>query len=713
MDNLAKRFFSFALILLLVNIAHFVSSPPPAYKKALPVYMNIELSEQNVWKVEVQTQSKKRLDFDDLIRYYVRIIRGKRHSINEVNRILLPPTTELSGQGLPIVIADEIARGKVIQRISLKLSAGMNVEDIDGITLSIGEKIIFFDSHELKGLAADEKGMIPLLDSIGHPDKHLSLGLNRLGPFNDFFLFLTNPLSSPTVLFYTGLLWMLLVFFKNRSKSSLDMLKSGIFPEKTDISRKMEIAILIVLTSISFLIRINKISQMNIFSDELYAVITADPNKSFLFTFTDAGNPPFYYILLRIWSSIWGWTEVSGKVLSVLIGSLSVLSIWYLIRNLLGKTPALIAAAFMTVSSYAVGWSHVIRTYALLLLLTPLVITFFLKYLREKKFRHLMLYTIASIILVNSHYYGVFVVLANAILSLLFQIQSRSFSFRKNIGFLLANIVIALSLAPFLLYMGIQEGLMNSAYNDMDVPSSKLLRVVFFTYKIIAYIGGFFSSNIIMFIVFCIIIVFLLRTLFQKENLGESLAKYRFALWYSLGFCVIIILLAFFVSIFRPMMKEKYFIVLYPSIITILTLFFCPIYPKSYTPIKSILFVLLLLGFSGDMYYPSESDVFHETAEFINLDSTRYHSFAVQEHIKKDKAHGPIYNQYFSFFTEGKGNFDSIFSPGKSVPEMLYGHPFANGPIPEQMTHCTKVFIRDRYVTKYYSQSLLSEYAKK
>ncbi len=710
MTNSAKGLLSFALVLFFVNGAHFLYDPPPAYKTTLPVYMNIELPESRVWDVEVRTESAKKLNFEDTIRYYAKAIRGEKQSGTEITRHKLLPTTDLTGTRAPVVIAAEISGGRLVESVSLAFSGGMTADDLDAVIFSIGEKVTQLNAEDLLLFPENKDGSLTLPDSIRYTTSGFSGGINRMGALNDVVLFLTHPLASPAVLLYAVLLWLLAAFFLNRRQGGLENAISGVFSIKFDVSVKTEIVALAALTVLAFLLRINGISRMNVFRDEMYAAIKGNPNKPLLFAFSDPGNPPVYYILLRCWGSLFGWTELAGKTLSVMIGSLSVVTIWYYIRTLLGKKPALLAAALMTVSSYAIYWSHILRTYSLLLTLTPLILAFFLSYLRRQKPADLALYALSCVVLVNSHYYGVFVVMANFVLLIAHQARTRTFAIGKNLPFLAANALVALSLVPFLLYMGIGGGLMNDNFNVMSVPTGKASRAVALVCKAVGYIAGFFSLNIALFIGFCLLCAYLSLVLFRKDTDDTVSSKYRFALMFSLGLCAVVIILAFSISMFRPMMKEKYFIVLYPSVISILALFLCPIPGVSRKPIRVVVFALLMIGLSGDMYFPDESETFNETARYINLDSARYESFGVREHMSKIKRHDYIYNEFYSFFTGGKGDLDHVYLAGKNAPDVLYGHQFADGPIPDDMTHQTRINIRGTYVTKYYSDGLVSSY---
>jgi len=167
MTNSAKGLLSFALVLFFVNGAHFLSDPPLAYKTTLPVYMNIELSESRVWDVEVRTESGKKLNFEDTIRYYAKAIRGKKQSGTEITRHKLLPTTDLTGTRAPVVIAAEISGGRLVESVSLAFSGGMTADDLDAVIFSIGEKVTQLNAEDLLLFPENKDGKYPQRLSIG------------------------------------------------------------------------------------------------------------------------------------------------------------------------------------------------------------------------------------------------------------------------------------------------------------------------------------------------------------------------------------------------------------------------------------------------------------------------------------------------------------------------------------------------------------------
>jgi 4-amino-4-deoxy-L-arabinose transferase-like glycosyltransferase len=169
--------------------------------------------------------------------------------------------------------------------------------------------------------------------------------------------------------------------------------------------------------------------------------------------FGDTGNPPFYFILLRYWFKLFGWTEPSGTVLSVLLGTGAVFTLYALVTPFMGKKTALCAAFFAALSGFAIGYSQEMRAYILKMFLVPLVSLAFLNLLKNMSAKNIILYLVPSVCMVNSHYYGILFIMANYVFFVFFMARGRGGNLKKCIIFTAVNGFIALSFLPFFLYM--------------------------------------------------------------------------------------------------------------------------------------------------------------------------------------------------------------------------------------------------------------------
>ena len=89
--------------------------------------------------------------------------------------------------------------------------------------------------------------------------------------------------------------------------------------------------------------------------------------------FAREANMVLYYALLRGWMTL-GTGETFIRLLSVLFGVLTVVSVFYVGQKLFSRTAGLIAAAMLDVNSFHIMYSQEIRSYSLLALITTLSI---------------------------------------------------------------------------------------------------------------------------------------------------------------------------------------------------------------------------------------------------------------------------------------------------------------------------------------------------
>jgi mannosyltransferase len=127
-------------------------------------------------------------------------------------------------------------------------------------------------------------------------------------------------------------------------------------------------------------------------------------------------HPPLYYALLHCWIVLFGDSETAVRSLSVVFGVLLVPVMYELGRLLGGRAAGLTAALLAAVSPFFVRYSQETRNYALLALLTAVSLLFLLR-LRDHPTRpRAVAFVLATALLLYTHAYGVFVVLAEAVI---------------------------------------------------------------------------------------------------------------------------------------------------------------------------------------------------------------------------------------------------------------------------------------------------------
>ncbi len=135
--------------------------------------------------------------------------------------------------------------------------------------------------------------------------------------------------------------------------------------------------LLLVLAAAAGL-RFYNLAGQSLWSDEGNSVALAA--RPFAQIARDAANdihPPLYYFLLRIWTRIFGTTEVALRSLSALLGVLLVLATAELGRRIFSRVTGLTAGILAAAAPFQVYYSQEVRMYILLALEAALALLLF------------------------------------------------------------------------------------------------------------------------------------------------------------------------------------------------------------------------------------------------------------------------------------------------------------------------------------------------
>ncbi len=110
-----------------------------------------------------------------------------------------------------------------------------------------------------------------------------------------------------------------------------------------------------------------------------------------------------------------GTSESAVRLLSVPFGILAIVMIYVLGSQLFDKEVGLVGALILALSSFNIWYSQEARMYSLMVLLTLLSMYFFLRFLQHTTLASSAGYVLSTTLLVYTHYYGLFVVIAQNI----------------------------------------------------------------------------------------------------------------------------------------------------------------------------------------------------------------------------------------------------------------------------------------------------------
>ncbi|MBL7184052.1 MAG: glycosyltransferase family 39 protein [Anaerolineae bacterium] len=131
--------------------------------------------------------------------------------------------------------------------------------------------------------------------------------------------------------------------------------------------------LLVVLLLASFGLRVYRLGDKSVWWDEGLAVWSARQSLAAIARWTAADvHPPLYLWMLHFWRVSSGDSEFGLRLLSAVIGVLTVAAVFLLGRVVGGSRTGLLAALLVGISRFDIWWSQEMRMYALAALLAAL-----------------------------------------------------------------------------------------------------------------------------------------------------------------------------------------------------------------------------------------------------------------------------------------------------------------------------------------------------
>ena len=127
-------------------------------------------------------------------------------------------------------------------------------------------------------------------------------------------------------------------------------------------------------------------------------------------------QPPLYYLILKLWTVLFGTSEIAVRFPSVVFGTLSVWMVYRVARLCFeDEHVGLLTALIVAFSEFHIRYSQEARNYSLLALLSLCSYYYYVKLLRERTRGILVRYILFSSLLMYTHVYGSFIVISQNI----------------------------------------------------------------------------------------------------------------------------------------------------------------------------------------------------------------------------------------------------------------------------------------------------------
>ena len=185
---------------------------------------------------------------------------------------------------------------------------------------------------------------------------------------------------------------------------------------------------LAAITAAAAALRLYRLDEQSLWHDEAISVIVSRAPIDRTLDFFRATpprlpfeyNPPLYGFALHGWFALLGVGGFQARLLSAVVGIVSVPLVLALGARLFGSSAGLYAATLLAVSQLGVMFSQEARNYELFLMLTLVTANLYLIAMQRRSLPAWCLATASAVLMVLTNYYGVFIVLALAAYSLIY-----------------------------------------------------------------------------------------------------------------------------------------------------------------------------------------------------------------------------------------------------------------------------------------------------
>jgi uncharacterized membrane protein len=206
---------------------------------------------------------------------------------------------------------------------------------------------------------------------------------------------------------------------------------------------------LVAIVVLGAFFRLYHLNEQSIWYDEAFSIRFAELTLSQIW-FLQENSPPLYYVILHWWVQLFGISEYSVRLPSALFGILSIFMMYKLGMLIFDRAVGRLSSLLVALSLFHISYSQEARTYSLSVLLALLSMYFFLKLLKRGDRKDSIGYVLFTILLMYSHIYGLFIVIAQNIYFAIRFSQSKAKEGYHYRSWVLAQAVLVALFAPWL-----------------------------------------------------------------------------------------------------------------------------------------------------------------------------------------------------------------------------------------------------------------------
>ncbi len=332
---------------------------------------------------------------------------------------------------------------------------------------------------------------------------------------------------------------------------------------------------------------------------------------------------PVYFVLLKLWTALFGYTEFAARLLSVIFGVLAIVLIYKLAKMLFGVSTGLISAFILSVSSYNIYYSQQARYYTMFLCLSLLSMILFLKVFKGDNFRLRVAYILTISLMLYTFPIGTYILIMQNIFFIIF--KNRTKQRRK---WLRMQIILAIISLPLLIIPVIDSRYAN--YDEKFAISRPTPQNLIETLNVFSY-GGFKQGaagmgfeiessrlRIPRLLTFLFCFIFILSIFYREKKFLQDTDLLRhkdkiLLLWLWL----FITLFGFYLFsiLFKPIFLTRYFIAVAPAFY--IAIGYSIYRMKKIKPILILIITILTCFSLNILYYPGYKNGWRSVADSL------------------------------------------------------------------------------------------------
>lgn len=422
-----------------------------------------------------------------------------------------------------------------------------NLENINNIVINLGKNFYYYSKKDIEKFEKYNKNIYFLPSEIKYMKN--SKFINDKGSHHSFFINVLSIFKNTNFYIFSVFCFFIavLIYLNNKEKFNFNF----------EIFKKN--ALWLILLFGVFL----RFSDINFpfWSDELYTVTTgANPNKPFMSTFIDPGNPPLFFILARFWMILFGNIEAVCRILPLIFSSAIIVMVYLFLKKNLNESAAIFVSFLASIDVYLIHSAQEFRSYSLCALLTVVCAYFLFEIIKNPSNKNFIFYAIVASLMANCHYLQILILFGN------FLYAMAILKGKNRLKFFYSNLFAALMFLPYFVITALKQGLLDKSFNNLISYDIKGTWLMFCTYTVNLCVSVLI---VILFIFF--VVPKLKNIILEKNKKDDAVNLYIYSCFsvFSLYLTTYI-----FSMLIRPIVRPYYYVMIEPLILVLVVSLF-------------------------------------------------------------------------------------------------------------------------------------------